>query len=79
MESCLLIGYSEIRVLFSFEGLLKEIPCILRFLQVKIQLWSYLFFLEYVQRLVCDWSPVEFFIEGKRSRTGMTQEFNKAI
>jgi len=27
-------------------------------------------FTEYVQRLVSDWSPVEFFIEGKRSRTG---------
>jgi glycerol-3-phosphate O-acyltransferase len=27
-------------------------------------------FSEYVQRLVCDWSPIEFFIEGKRSRTG---------
>eukprot|EP01114_Cavostelium_apophysatum_P016610 TRINITY_DN4768_c0_g1_i2.p1 TRINITY_DN4768_c0_g1~~TRINITY_DN4768_c0_g1_i2.p1 ORF type:complete len:1170 (+),score=311.65 TRINITY_DN4768_c0_g1_i2:168-3677(+) len=27
-------------------------------------------FTEYVQRLVCDWSPMEFFIEGKRSRTG---------
>jgi len=27
-------------------------------------------FTEYVQRLICDWSPIEFFIEGKRSRTG---------
>jgi len=27
-------------------------------------------FTEYVQRLVSDWSPIEFFIEGKRSRTG---------
>jgi len=27
-------------------------------------------FTEYVQRLVQDWSPIEFFIEGKRSRTG---------
>ncbi|PRP88456.1 hypothetical protein PROFUN_03173 [Planoprotostelium fungivorum] len=27
-------------------------------------------FSEYVQRLVADWSPIEFFIEGKRSRTG---------
>eukprot|EP01117_Protostelium_nocturnum_P019428 TRINITY_DN8428_c0_g1_i3.p1 TRINITY_DN8428_c0_g1~~TRINITY_DN8428_c0_g1_i3.p1 ORF type:complete len:1163 (-),score=522.34 TRINITY_DN8428_c0_g1_i3:54-3542(-) len=27
-------------------------------------------FTEYVQRLVTDWSPIEFFIEGKRSRTG---------
>jgi len=27
-------------------------------------------FTEYVQRLIRDWSPVEFFIEGRRSRTG---------
>jgi glycerol-3-phosphate O-acyltransferase len=27
-------------------------------------------FTEYVQRLICDWSPIEFFIEGRRSRTG---------
>lgn len=27
-------------------------------------------FTEYVQRLIADWSPIEFFIEGKRSRTG---------
>jgi len=29
-------------------------------------------FTEYVQRLVRDWSPIEFFIEGRRSRTGKT-------
>eukprot|EP01116_Phalansterium_solitarium_P017321 TRINITY_DN4234_c0_g2_i1.p1 TRINITY_DN4234_c0_g2~~TRINITY_DN4234_c0_g2_i1.p1 ORF type:complete len:1163 (+),score=526.57 TRINITY_DN4234_c0_g2_i1:153-3641(+) len=27
-------------------------------------------FTEYVQRLIVDWSPIEFFIEGRRSRTG---------
>jgi len=27
-------------------------------------------FTEYVQRLLVDWNPIEFFIEGKRSRTG---------
>jgi len=27
-------------------------------------------FSEYVQRLISDWSPIEFFIEGKRSRSG---------
>jgi len=27
-------------------------------------------FSEYVHRLVLDWSPIEFFIEGTRSRTG---------
>lgn len=35
------------------------------------QLYTALF-TEYVQRLISDWSPIEFFIEGKRSRSGKT-------